>query len=89
MKTPLMTVAEVATYLRVSTKKVLALLKAGRLRGGRVDVGTRSPWRISERDLDDYVALQRQVAHAPSVRAAVESAFDADRYLGPEAERFL
>lgn len=80
MKAPLLTITDVSAFLKVSDDKVRHLLKTGTLRGVRID----RQWRITERDLDAYVEVQRQAAHAPTVTAAVEAAFDADRELESE-----
>lgn len=50
MKDRLLTVKEVADYLRVSERSVLRYIEAGRLNASKVGW-----WRIRQSDLDDFL----------------------------------
>lgn len=52
MKDKLLTIKEVAKYLRVSERSVLRYIEAGRLKATKVGY-----WRVSEKKLEDF--LQR------------------------------
>ena len=50
MKKKLLTIKEVAKYLRVSERSVLRYIEAGRLRASRI-----GQWRIKENDLEKFL----------------------------------
>lgn len=50
MKDKLLTVKEVANYLRVSERSVLRYIEAGRLKASKVGW-----WRIKQSDLDNFL----------------------------------
>ncbi len=50
MKDKLLTIKEVAKYLRVSERSVLRYIEAGRLKATKVGY-----WRIKERDLELFL----------------------------------
>jgi len=50
MKDRLLTVKEVANYLRVSERSVLRYIEAGRLKASKVGW-----WRIKQSDLDNFL----------------------------------
>jgi len=50
MKDKLLTIKEVAKYLRVSERSVLRYIEAGRLKASKVGW-----WRIMQSDLDDFL----------------------------------
>jgi len=50
MKDKLLTIKEVAEYLRVSERSVLRYIEAGRLKASKVGW-----WRIKESDLEDFL----------------------------------
>lgn len=50
MKDKLLTIKEVAKYLRVSERSVLRYIEAGRLKAIKVGY-----WRVSEKDLEDFI----------------------------------
>lgn len=50
MKEKLLTIKEVAKYLRVSERSVLRYIESGRLRASRI-----GQWRISEKDLEKFL----------------------------------
>jgi excisionase family DNA binding protein len=56
------TVKEVAGVLRLSPSKVYELLEAGRLRYHRHGEGGRGAIRVSQRQLDAYLAATETVA---------------------------
>ena len=47
----LLTIKEVAKYLRVSERSVNRYIKAGRLRASRI-----GQWRISQKDLENFLS---------------------------------
>ena len=53
-----LTVTEAARLLKVNRDKVLGWINAGRLRAANVSKGFRPRWRISQRDLDTFLAGQ-------------------------------
>jgi excisionase family DNA binding protein len=55
----IMTVAEVADYLRVSPSTIYRLLKNGELRGFKV-----GDWRFNRQTLDDYMREQATITQA-------------------------
>jgi len=57
--TPLLTIAEVAEWLRVSRTTVYQLVDSGVLVAHRIGAG-RGALRVSEDDLEDYLARVRQ-----------------------------
>ncbi len=50
MKDKLLTIKEVADYLRVSERSVLRYIEAGRLKAIKVGY-----WRVSEKELHDFI----------------------------------
>jgi len=50
MKDKLLTIKEVAKYLRVSERSVLRYIEAGRLKATKVGY-----WRVSERALENFL----------------------------------
>ena len=50
MKDRLLTIKEVAQYLRVSERSVLRYIEAGRLKASKVGW-----WRVRQSDLDDFL----------------------------------
>ena len=50
MKDKLLTIKEVAKYLRVSERSVLRYIEAGRLKAVKVGY-----WRVSEKALEDFI----------------------------------
>jgi len=50
MKEKLLTIKEVAKYLRVSERSVLRYIESGRLRASRI-----GQWRIREKDLEGFL----------------------------------
>jgi len=50
MKYKLLTIKEVAEYLRVSERSVLRYIEAGRLKAIKVGY-----WRVSEKDLAEFI----------------------------------
>jgi len=50
MKDKLLTIKEVAKYLRVSERSVLRYIEAGRLKAIKVGY-----WRVSEKALEDFI----------------------------------
>jgi len=50
MKDKLLTIKEVAKYLRVSERSVLRYIEAGRLKATKIGY-----WRISEKDLEGFI----------------------------------
>jgi excisionase family DNA binding protein len=50
MKDKLLTIKEVAKYLRVSERSVLRYIEAERLKATKVGY-----WRVSEKDLEDFI----------------------------------
>ncbi len=50
MKDKLLTIKEVAKYLRVSERSVLRYIEAGRLKATKVGY-----WRVSEKSLEDFL----------------------------------
>jgi len=50
MKDKLLTIKEVADYLRVSERSVLRYIEAGRLKAIKVGY-----WRVSEKELQDFI----------------------------------
>lgn len=59
--TQLLTVSEVAEILRFSEAQVYDMLKRRLLLGFRVGAGAGS-WRVQRKDLDVYIAIQREEA---------------------------
>lgn len=57
----LLTVGEVANILRFSEAQVYDMLNKGIILGFRIGAGAGS-WRVQRRDLDEYVARQREQA---------------------------
>jgi excisionase family DNA binding protein len=51
MKEKLLTIKEVANYLRVSERSVLRYIEAGRLKAIKVGY-----WRVREKDLENFFA---------------------------------
>jgi excisionase family DNA binding protein len=51
MKDKLLTLKEVAKYLRVSERSVLRYIEAGRLKAIKVGY-----WRIKEKDLENFIS---------------------------------
>ena len=54
----LLTVAEVADELKISTKRVYALIQEGRLRAVRL---AERGWRVRYDDLEDFVRRRRGI----------------------------
>jgi excisionase family DNA binding protein len=50
---------EVATRLSVTTDQVIALIRSGRLVAVNVGIDRKPQWRISEDDLDTFLAAAR------------------------------
>jgi len=58
MKDKLLTIKEVAKYLRVSERSVLRYIEAGRLRATKVGY-----WRIFQKDLDNFLKENMNKKH--------------------------
>jgi len=50
MKHKLLTIKEIAKYLRVSERSVLRYIEAGRLKATKIGY-----WRVSEKSLEDFI----------------------------------
>lgn len=52
----LLTIKEVAKYLRVSERSVNRYIEAGRLRASKI-----GQWRISQKDLEDFLNKNKNI----------------------------
>jgi len=52
-----LTLADVADILKTSVAQVYAMVRRGELTA--IKIGGRGQWRVSEDDLEDYIAQQR------------------------------
>ena len=69
------TVATIASHLQVSDEQILAHIRAGRLKATNVGAGSVRPrWRISESQLQEFLAARATSAPVGAARRRKEKA---------------
>jgi excisionase family DNA binding protein len=82
MPDPFLTVADVASTLKISEDSVLGHIQTKRLRAVNVGSGVRRPrWRIRREDLDQFLELRVADPVAPRQRQRKKTTEKVTRYF--------